>query len=102
VNSNLYRRALLVLFALTAWQNPAEALQRTVCQSGCNYQRIQDAINSLSGTSGNTVLVRSTYSSSASGETWPIQTLVIPGSIRITGEVNGSGVPISTVSYTGS
>jgi len=102
MNSKLYRRALLVLFALTAWQNPAEALQRTVCQSGCDNQRIQDAINSLSGTSGNTVLVRSTYSSSASGETWPIQTLVIPGSIKITGEVNGSGVPISTISYTGS
>jgi hypothetical protein len=102
VNQIRYRHAVLVLFALAAWQTRAEAVTRTVCPSGCDSARIQDAINSLAGTSGNTVLVRSTYNAAASGETWPIQTLAIPGSITITGEVNGTGAPISTISFTGS
>jgi hypothetical protein len=70
---------------------------KTVCATGCDFARIQDAINA-SGPGGS-VLVRSTYDSFTAGEVFPIQTLAInqTGAIAITGETDGGGNLITTV-----
>jgi hypothetical protein len=80
---------------------PVGAATRTVCQTGCQHARIQDAINFFNGSSGpNTVQVMTGYSAAASGETFPIQTLVIPANIAITGVPDGNG-NLPTIAYTG-
>ena len=77
---------------------PTAALQRTVCPAGCDSTTITGAMNVSA--SGDSVLVKSTYT--GLGETFPIETPVSPtNNITLTGEVDGSGSPISTVSYTG-
>lgn len=70
---------------------------KTVCPSGCDFTRIQDAVNAAPP--GGSVLVRSTYDSIASGEVFPVHTQVInqAGSMTISGETDGAGNPTTTV-----
>ena len=70
---------------------------KTACASGCDFTTIQAAINASAP--GGSVLVKSTYDSLTAGEVFPIQTLSInqTGAIRVSGENDGSGNPITTV-----
>jgi ELWxxDGT repeat protein/parallel beta-helix repeat protein len=72
---------------------------KTACASGCDFTRIQDAINAAGA--GGSVLVKSTYDSTTAGEVFPIQTLAInqSGAIRITGETDSAGSLTTTVRF---
>jgi len=92
---------LVLTTSLVLSAGPAVAAQRTVCPSGCNHTTIQAAINFFTNSSGpNTVLVRSTYNAVTAGEVFPVYTLPVVDNLTITGEVNGSGAPISTIAIT--
>jgi hypothetical protein len=86
---------------LVALISPAAAATRTVCPAGCFSTAIQPAINASAA--GDTVMVLATYDSIAAGEVFPIQTLALQpkGPLTIRGEVNASGVPVSTVRVPG-
>jgi hypothetical protein len=118
--------ALAALFFVGAWAGGAEAATLTVCPSSCNYTKIQDAINF--STAGDTILVKSTYNSqnapaivngqAGNVEIFPVNTSkyssqlpcttgIVPGfvcypdqAIHITGEVDGSGNPTTTIAVT--
>jgi photosystem II stability/assembly factor-like uncharacterized protein len=89
---------------------PTPPAVQTVCASGCDFTRIQDAINA-SG-SGGSVLVRSTYDSFAAGEAFPIRMsafqsaaieahspagAVTAGTLTLTGETDANGTPITKI-----